>query len=89
MAEPTDRERKAQAEKEAKAEKKEKSDLAQKLSVYTGIPAMMVGGLLVGWFIGRYLDNRFHGNNIILGISMLVGFAAGAYQVIEMLKKFQ
>ena len=89
MADLHDLQKKAQAEKEEKAAKKEKSDLAQKLSVYTGIPALMVGGLLVGFVIGKYLDNRFHGNNIILGVSMLVGFAAGVYQVIEMLKKFQ
>jgi ATP synthase protein I len=89
MADPNGGSKETQEAKEAKAAKKEKTELAQKLSVYTGIPALMVGGLLVGYFAGKYLDNRFHGNNIILAISMLIGFAAGVYQVIEMIKKFQ
>ncbi len=76
-------------EKEKKERAKEKEQLMQKMSIYTGIPAMMVGGVLVGYFVGSYLDKRFHGNNIILAISLLVGLAAGFYQVIEMVKKFK
>ena len=76
-------------DKEAQEKKKDKADQIQKLSVYTGIPALMIGGVLVGYFVGHYLDKRFHGNNIILSVCLLVGFAAGCYQVIEMIKKFK
>ena len=74
---------------EQKKEEKEKRELAQKLAVYTGIPSLMIGGVIVGYFVGSYLDKRFHGNNIILSVCLLLGFAGGAYQVIEMIKKFK
>ncbi len=73
---------------EEKKKAKEKEILTQKMAVYTGIPALMAGGLGFGCFVGYFLDRHFHGNNIIMAICGLIGFAAGVYQVIELLKKF-
>ena len=76
---------------EKKAEEKEKRVLMQQLAVYTGIPAAMLGGVLVGYFVGSFIEKRVPSdeNNIILVVCLMLGFVAGAYQVYEMIKKFK
>ena len=76
---------------EKKKEEKERSEQMRRIAVYTGIPGAMLGGLIVGYFLGIFI-HRFipsDKNNITLAICLMLGFFGGMYQVYEMIKKFK
>ena len=55
----------------------------------TSIPFVLLGGPLVGFFIGSFLDRKFGTNKIFLIIFIALGFAAAVKETIFILKRVQ
>lgn len=60
----------------------------KKVAIFTGIPMYLLGGLLVGYVIGRFVENKFPSNNLLFVLFVLLGVAAGFKLVIDDVKKF-
>ncbi|MFA4030046.1 MAG: hypothetical protein GDYSWBUE_001441 [Candidatus Fervidibacterota bacterium] len=52
-----------------------------------GAGSMFVGAVVFGWLVGNWIDSKFNLNGIGVAIGILVGFAAGAYEVLRTLSK--
>ena len=55
----------------------------------TSIPFVLLGGPLVGFFIGSFLDRKFKTDKIFLIIFIVLGFAAAVKETIYILKRVQ
>lgn len=61
----------------------------KKLGIATSIPFVMAGGPIVGFFIGRFLDIRFHTQPYLMLIFLIIGFAAGIRQTVNLIKQLK
>jgi F0F1-type ATP synthase assembly protein I len=52
-----------------------------------GSGSIFVGAVVLGWLVGRWIDSMFSLNGIGVAIGILIGFAAGAYEVLRSLSK--
>lgn len=55
--------------------------------VVGGAGSIFVGAVVLGWLVGSWIDGRFNLNGIGVAIGILVGFAAGAYEVMRTLSR--
>jgi hypothetical protein len=60
----------------------------QRVGVLSGIPMTMLAGLLVGYGVGRVVENRFPSNNLLLSLFVILGCASGFKLVIDYIKRF-
>ena len=61
----------------------------QRLALWTGIPMTMLSGLIVGYLIGIGLEKKFQTDGVLLGVSVILGVAAGFKLVFEQIKKLE
>ena len=59
--------------------------LARQVGIYTSIPMVMVGGPVLGFLVGRFLDQRFGSDPWGVAVAVLVGIVAGGIQTIKLI----
>ena len=72
-----------------KKELDEKAKTAQQIGVYTGIPILLLIYSLVGWFVGAWLDRKFHTDMILTAACILVGMGLAFREIFKMIKKLE
>lgn len=60
------------------------SDLWARAAFFAALSAIIPGGALAGYFIGRFLDHRVHTGQILSVAGIFVGTAAGIVEVIQL-----
>lgn len=66
---------------------KDRKNMLRQVGVYSGIPLTMLSTTFVGWLIGNALDKRFHSGGILMFVFVMLGVAAGFYEVYKIIKK--
>jgi len=61
--------------------------MMRQVGLLTTIPLLLAVSPLIGFFIGSFLDRRFGTDPIFTIIFLIIGFVAGARQVINVIKK--
>ncbi|MFX3624431.1 MAG: AtpZ/AtpI family protein [Ectobacillus sp.] len=54
----------------------------------TGILSQLVGSILVGIFLGKWIDGKLDTFPLFLIIGLLLGLAAGIYGMIKLIQQF-
>ena len=73
-----------ESKKPKKARKR--SDLRQ-IGLLGAIPMLLASGPLIGFFIGRWLDDKLGTDPILLLIFLALGFAAAVRETIKIIKE--
>ncbi|WP_044896344.1 AtpZ/AtpI family protein [Bacillus alveayuensis] len=60
----------------------------QAMALMSAILSQLVGSTLIGIFVGRWLDNKFHTVPLFLIIGLLIGLAAGIYAMLKLVHHF-
>lgn len=55
--------------------------------IVSGAGSIFVGAVILGWLVGSWVDGKFNLNGMGVAVGILVGFAAGAYEVVRTLSK--
>ena len=67
-------------------EEREKFSLMRQAAVLSAIPGFLVVPPVVGVFVGRWLDQRFHTAPWLLLVFLLLGFGSGVRLIVRTLK---
>jgi len=54
----------------------------------SAILSQLVGSVLIGIFVGRWLDRQFSTEPLFLIIGLLLGLAAGVYAMLRLVQHF-
>jgi F0F1-type ATP synthase assembly protein I len=57
------------------------------LGMLTTIPVFLAVTPLVGFFIGQFLDRRFHTDPIFTVLFLILGFVGGGRQVAQLIRR--
>ncbi len=55
----------------------------------TSIPFVLLGGPVVGFFIGSFLDRKLNSGKLFLVIFLVLGFTAAVKETIQIIKRVQ
>ncbi len=66
--------------------KKPDSGLRQ-VSLLASVPALLLAGPLVGFFIGKWADQKFHTEPYLLIVGVILGFGAAGVEIYKLVKK--
>ena len=67
----------------------ERNRRLRQAGIMMGLPASMLATILVGYFLGAWVDNRFHTAPWGLLVFILLGIGAAFREVFGILKKTQ
>lgn len=59
----------------------------RQVGLLTTIPLLLAVSPIVGFFIGRFLDRKFHTDPMLSIVFLIIGFVAGARQVANVVRK--
>lgn len=62
--------------------------LLKAMALYTTILSYLVGSILTGVFLGRWMDRLFDTFPLFLIIGLLLGLGGGVYGLVRLLHKF-
>ena len=68
------------------ADEENKYGYIRKVGLLTTIPAVLLAGPVIGYYIGDYLDKKFGTSPWLMMILMGLGFAASVRQTILLIK---
>ncbi|WP_019153964.1 AtpZ/AtpI family protein [Robertmurraya massiliosenegalensis] len=60
----------------------------QAFGLMSAILSQLVGSVLIGIFLGRWLDGQFRTEPLFLIIGLLIGLAAGVYAMLRLIQHF-
>lgn len=58
------------------------------MALMTGISAQLVGTILIGLFLGKWLDAELGTLPLFLILGLLLGLASGIYSMLQLIKRF-
>lgn len=58
------------------------------MALMSAISAQLVGSILIGLFLGKWLDAEFGTLPLFLILGLLLGLATGIYSMLQLIKKF-
>ena len=67
-------------------DKKPDKDLRQS-GLYAAVPGLLLGGPLIGYLAGHWLDNRFGTDPLLAVVGMVMGLAAAGIEIYNLVKK--
>ena len=67
-------------------DQKERLTGLKQVSLLTAIPALLVIGPLIGFWVGRYLDQRFGTEPYLLVLFIVLGFVASGRETWKLIK---
>ena len=53
----------------------------------TAVPFLLMGGVLVGYFIGHWLDEKFGTDPYLAAVGVFAGVASAALEIYQVIKK--
>ncbi|RKX26118.1 MAG: hypothetical protein DRP45_04340 [Candidatus Zixiibacteriota bacterium] len=56
-------------------------------SLYMAIPTMLVAGPLVGFFLGRWADEKLETEPYLMLVGLVFGFAAAGREIYNLIRK--
>ena len=59
----------------------------RQLAILTAVPAILIAAPLAGFFLGRWIDSKAGTEPIFIIIGLVLGFAAAAVEIKDMIKK--
>ncbi len=59
------------------------------IGLLAAVPALLIAGPLIGFFIGRWADKRFGTDPYLLILGVVLGFAAAGVEIYGLVKKSQ
>ena len=62
--------------------------LVRQIGAVTTIPMLLVAGLIVGFLLGSWIDNKYASDPWAKTILSLLGFAAGVKQSIDIIRNW-
>ncbi len=65
---------------------KSNRDLRQ-VSLLAAVPALLLAGPLVGFFIGKWADQKLHTDPYLLIVGVFLGFGAAGVEIFKLVKK--
>ena len=68
-------------------DKGEKGRAAKQLALLTAIPAILIVAPLVGFFIGKWLDDKAETAPLFTILGLILGFAAAAKEIQVLIKR--
>ena len=74
-------------EEERRRKLEESGNRWGRAGMFTSIPFIFLVYVGVGFFAGRWVDNRFSTNGVFMAIFMMVGVAGAFREIFSMLKK--
>ncbi|WP_366161428.1 AtpZ/AtpI family protein [Bacillus infantis] len=60
----------------------------QAMALMSAILSQLVGSVLIGIFLGRWLDNVIGTEPLFLIVGLLIGLAAGTYAMLHLVRRF-
>jgi ATP synthase protein I len=60
----------------------------QAMALMSAILSQLVGSILIGIFLGRWLDDVIGTEPLFLIIGLLIGLAAGTYAMLHLVRRF-
>jgi ATP synthase protein I len=60
----------------------------QAMALMSAILSQLVGSVLIGIFLGRWLDHVIGTEPLFLIIGLLIGLAAGTYAMLHLVRRF-
>jgi ATP synthase protein I len=60
----------------------------RQLGVFMTIPFILAVPPVLGWFIGKWLDEKFNSKPFFMYLLILLGFMAGFREVYRIIKRF-
>jgi ATP synthase protein I len=66
----------------------EKQKMVRQLGVYITIPFVLAIPPILGWFIGSWLDEKFHSQPFLMYLLLVLGFVAGFRELYRIIKRF-
>jgi F0F1-type ATP synthase assembly protein I len=63
--------------------------MARQLGLLTAIPMLLAVSPLVGFYLGRWIDARFHTEPVFQFILLLLGLVAGVRETVLIIRKAQ
>lgn len=67
-------------------DKKPDRDLRQ-IGLYATVPGLLLGGPLIGYLGGHWLDGRFDTDPLLAVVGMVMGLAAAGIEIYKLVKK--
>jgi len=61
--------------------------MMRQVGLLTTIPLLLAVSPIIGFFIGSFLDKRFNTDPIFTIVFLVIGFIAGARQVMNVVRK--
>ena len=61
----------------------------RRASLLMTIPTLLIVSPLVGFFLGNWLDRRFHTSPWLMIAGLLLGFAAGGRETYQIYRRYQ
>lgn len=58
------------------------------MTLMTAISSQLVGSILIGIFVGRWLDRMIHTEPLFLIIGLLLGLAAGIFAMLRTVQQY-
>lgn len=65
---------------------KSNRDLRQ-VSLLAAVPAILLAAPLVGYFGGRWLDQKFQTDSLLMILGVIIGFAAAGLEIAKLVRK--
>lgn len=59
----------------------------RQIGLLTSIPFLLLGGVIVGFLIGNWLDKKFDTEPYLAALGVLAGVAAAAIEIVQVVKK--
>jgi len=70
-----------------KKDDRERYWMMRQVGLLTTIPLLLAVSPIIGFFMGRFLDRKLHTEPVLSIVFLILGFAAGARQVANVVKK--
>ena len=64
-----------------------KAKTSQQIGIFTSIPMLLLVNAGVGYFIGNWLDKKFHTQTILTAVCVLVFMGMAFREIFSLLKK--
>ena len=74
---------------ESSSPQKKKSGRYSATSLYLAVPTLLAASILVGFFLGKWADNRLDTEPYLLILGLVLGMAAAGRELYRLIKKVQ
>ncbi len=59
----------------------------KQIGLFATIPGLLLGGPLIGYFVGWWLDGKFETKPYLAALGVLMGVAAAGLEIVQVIRK--